>query len=649
VTPSARVYVAFLCLSLSIAASLPAQTSGEIPQAAIDKAALAAADSVVQIETVGSLDQAGQQLSNSGPTTGTVLSEEGWIIASSFNFDPLPAAIVVRTKDGNRQTAKLIARDRNRELVLLKTEASSLLRGIEPADIANLKVGQTAIALGKVFDPARPSVSIGIVSAKGRIWGKAVQTDARISPTNYGGPLIDLQGRCIGILAPINPGDGSPEDGTQWYDSGIGFAATIDQVLRGLDALKAGTDIVPGRLGVTLSTQDDYSGPVFVAGAAASSPAADIGLKRGDRILEINGAPIELLSHLKLQLGSLNAGDIARIKIQRGTEVLDLSASLVDKIPPYRLPYLGIVPAFDAKDQVIIQQVLDNSPASKIGLIAGDRIVEFNGTPVTTTRDLTEVLQTQAIDKPVTIRTQRGTEPIGQPTTLQLEAWPTDPIISLKEDENREGAIAQNPAGTGVIDLPLGDVKNKCFAFVPPTYQADVPHGLLMIIPEAGEIDQRMLLDQWEPLCRSHRWIFVVLSSADAKAWTREEVELIGRTLTLIQTNYSIDPHRVTAVGIRSAAPLAIVAAFGQRTKFNGMLILGGEFPARANPPAAQPFESIRGLIVNDAETTQEMAEKLSELGHPTGTIQSTVEAGGKLPAAQSEIIQLWLRGLERL
>lgn len=653
-TPSVRFYVVFLGLSLSIAASLPAQSSGEIPQTAIDKAALVAADSVVQIETVGNLDQAGQQLSNSGPTTGTVLSEEGWIIASSFNFEPAPAAIVVRTKDGNRQTAKLIARDRHRELVLLKTEANSLLRGIEPADIASLKVGQTAIALGKVFDPARPSVSVGIVSAKGRIWGKAVQTDARISPTNYGGPLIDLQGRCIGILAPINPGDGSPEDGTQWYDSGIGFAASIEQILRGLDTLKSGKDIVPGRLGVTLSTQDDYSGPVFVAGAAASSPAANIGLKRGDRILEINGAPIELLSHLKLQLGSLNAGDVARIKIQRAAELLDLSAILVDKIPPYRLPYLGIVPAFGAKDQAIIKQVLSDSPASKIGLMAGDRIVEFNGTPVATTRELTDVLQTQAIDKPLTIRTQRGDDPIGQPTTLILEAWPSDPIVSLTEDEKLAAAAAQNqPAqnqpGTGVIELPLGDVKNKCFAFVPPNYQADIPHGLLMIIPEAGEIDQRILLDQWEPLCRSHRWIFAVLSSADAKAWSREEVELIGRTLTLIQTNYSIDPHRVTAVGIRSAAPLAIVAAFGQRTKFNGLLILGGEFPARANPPAAQPFECIRGLIVNDADATPEMAEKLSELGHPTGTIQSTVEAGGKIPAAQSEIIQFWLRGLERL
>lgn len=644
-----RVYLPLVCVLGCLQVFAHGQDSGEIPQAAIDRAAQIAADSVVQIETIGGLEQVGQKLANAGPTTGTVLSEEGWIIASSFSFQQMPAAIVVRTKDGTRHTAKLIARDRSRELVLLKTEANPLLRPIATANRDSIRVGQTAIALGKVFDATRPSVSVGIVSAVGRIWGKAIQTDARISPNNYGGPLIDLQGQCLGILAPLNSGDGSPEDGTQWYDSGIGFAASIDQVSRGLEQLKSGKDVLPGRMGVSLSTQDDYTGPVFVAGAAANSPAAEAGLKRGDRILQINGAPIEMLAHLKLQLGTMNAGETAQLKIQRGEEVLDLNCNLVAEIPPYRPPYLGIIPGLDDANNVMIKMVFADSPAAKAGLSKGDRLVEVNGSQVTSIRELNDLLQNQSVEKPINIRWQRGDAAVSEPQAVTLEAWPTDPVVQFVEEEKPLAPPAQAAAGTGVIDLPLGDVANKCFAFVPPNYTADIPHGVLIVIPEAGDVDQRAYLDQWEPLCRSHRWILAVLSSADKKAWTRDELELVGRTLTLLQTNYNIDNHRVATMGIRSAAPLAIVTAFSQRTKFNALILLGGEFPARGSIPSGQPGECIRTLIVSESEGEAATAEKLTELGHPAGTLQATVEAGGKVPAAQSEIIQLWLRGLERL
>ena len=68
--------------------------------------------------------------------------------------------------------------------------------------------GQWSIALGRTLDAKRaqsPSISVGIISATGRIWGKALQTDAKISPINYGGPLIDIEGRVQGILVPASP------------------------------------------------------------------------------------------------------------------------------------------------------------------------------------------------------------------------------------------------------------------------------------------------------------------------------------------------------------------------------------------------------------------------------------------------------------
>jgi serine protease Do len=636
----------FVCCQVR---ALSGQESGEIPQAAIDAAVQNVADSVVQIETIGGVEQGGDKLSSAGPTSGTVLSADGWIITSSYSFQRLPAAIIVRTPDGERHSAKLVARDRGRELVLLKAEPNALFRPLVAAPLKEVQVGQSAIALGKVFDPRQPSVSVGIVSAVGRVWGKAIQTDARISPTNYGGPLIDLQGRCLGILAPLNPGDGSTEDGSQWYDSGIGFAAAIDQILRSAESLKEGKDVFPGRLGVSLSEQDDYSGPVLVAGAAANSPAAEIGLQRGDRIMQINGTTIDMLAHLKLQLGPVNAGDLVQLKIQRAEKELDMQCILVAEIPPYHPPYLGILPGLAADNVVIAKEVLPNSPAVKAGLQAGDKLLQANGTSIASVNELREILQNHMLEKPLALRWQRGTEAAVDSNTILLEHWPTDPVVKLAEVEKVASTEDKPPAGTGVIELPLGDVPNKCFAFVPPSYKADVPHGVMIVLPEAGEVDQRALLDQWEPLCRAHRWIFAALSSADAKGWTLEEIELVGRTLTLLKTNYNVDNQRVATVGIRSAAPLAAVAAFGQRTKFNALLILGGEFPARLNAPAAQPFEFIRTLIVNESDNVTEVAEQLTEKGHPTGTIMGSVDVGGKVAPAQSEIIQLWLRGLERL
>src|SRR5438045_3720475 len=83
-----------------------------------------------------------------------------------------------------------------------------------------------ALALGRTWASADapPSVSVGIISALDRIWGKAVQTDAKVSPVNYGGPLVDVQGRVQGILVPASPRGQDETAGHEWYDSGIGFA-----------------------------------------------------------------------------------------------------------------------------------------------------------------------------------------------------------------------------------------------------------------------------------------------------------------------------------------------------------------------------------------------------------------------------------------
>ncbi|MEM8680640.1 MAG: trypsin-like peptidase domain-containing protein, partial [Planctomycetota bacterium] len=185
-----------LMLVIATATVAGADSLSEQEQTAIQRAAEHAAASVVQIQTVGGLEKIGRVLGNAGATSGVVASEDGHIISSAFNFITQPASIIVTLPDGSKHAARIVSRDRARMLVLLKIDADQPL--LEPDVVPRdaLRVGQWAIAVGKTYDPATPNISVGIVSATNRIWGRAIQTDAKVSPVNYGGALVDIRIPC---------------------------------------------------------------------------------------------------------------------------------------------------------------------------------------------------------------------------------------------------------------------------------------------------------------------------------------------------------------------------------------------------------------------------------------------------------------------
>jgi len=154
----------------------------------------------------------------------------------------------------------------------------------------------------------------------GRVWNKAIQTDAKVSPQNYGGPLIDLNGRAMGILTPINPGIVSEGEVEQWYDSGIGFAIPFQDILDRLPRLQAGEDIYSGRIGFRWKGNDEYSEAVVLQGITPGSPAAKAGIETGDKILAGGSAPEQLTairnhSDLKHILGPVDAGSTIVLEI----------------------------------------------------------------------------------------------------------------------------------------------------------------------------------------------------------------------------------------------------------------------------------------------------------------------------------------------
>ena len=241
----------------------------EREEAAFQAAAALGSGCVVQIETFGGLDRVESEIVSDGPTTGTVIDQDGWIISSLYSLRRQPASILVALPDGTRVPARLVARDYSRELSLRKIEINekskelgASVSGIEianPAELASIQVGQWVVALGKTYSKEQVSQSVGIISALDRAYGRAVQTDAKISPINYGGPLVDLSGKVIGILAPISPGSFFEGDSSELYDSGIGFAIPLSDILTRLPGLKSGEDVRPGKLGIVSSDQNEFA------------------------------------------------------------------------------------------------------------------------------------------------------------------------------------------------------------------------------------------------------------------------------------------------------------------------------------------------------------------------------------------------------
>ena len=126
------------------------------------------------------------------------------------------------------------------------------------------------MAVGRTLDSADVNVSVGIISATGRIWGRAIQTDAKISAHNYGGPLVDVRGRVLGILTPMSPTESGARAGSEWYDSGIGFAVPLADVLAVLPKLQAGHDQRGGLAGVSFSGTNLYVDPPVIAACRAN-------------------------------------------------------------------------------------------------------------------------------------------------------------------------------------------------------------------------------------------------------------------------------------------------------------------------------------------------------------------------------------------
>jgi serine protease Do len=140
-----------------------AQDLEELEEAAIRQAVSAVAPSVVKIETLGGLEMVGKVLVGTGPTTGLVVSSDGYVVSSAFNFIQQPTSILVTLPSGQRAAATIVARDHSRMLVLLKVNTAETLPVPTAVPRSDMSVGQWAIAVGRTYDQPTPNLSVGVL------------------------------------------------------------------------------------------------------------------------------------------------------------------------------------------------------------------------------------------------------------------------------------------------------------------------------------------------------------------------------------------------------------------------------------------------------------------------------------------------------
>jgi S1-C subfamily serine protease len=304
----------------AVETALPAESVGEAattPVAPLDTeepvAAVAAAlaPSVVQIE-------AGEGLGS-----GVVYDESGLILTNAHVVGSSSSVDVVLS-DGTTIGGTVLGSDDLTDIAVVQVDAGNDLTVARLADDLP-RVGQVAVALGSPFG-LEQSVTSGVVSAVERPVSNPqgavvamIQADAAINPGNSGGPLADRAGQVIGINTLIFSESGG--------NDGIGFAIPIRTALDVAGRIVSGDPLERGFLGVT--TQEDPNEPgAIVASVEPGSAAADAGLRRGDVIVEIDGAEVRGPSGVAARIQAAQPGDTVSIVVNRDGGVVELTATL---------------------------------------------------------------------------------------------------------------------------------------------------------------------------------------------------------------------------------------------------------------------------------------------------------------------------------
>jgi len=254
-----------------------------------------------------------------GQGSGVIISKDGYLLTNHHVIDGAQQVEVV-LNDGTKLPATIVGRDHHTDLAVLKINDPD--REFAPMEIGDsdvLRVGEFVIALGSPFSLAS-SVSLGIVSQKGRSIGLLpfedfIQTDAAVNRGNSGGPLLDVDGRLVGINTVIQTA------GLSAGNIGISFAVPVNLAMAVSESI-----IRTGRwerpwIGIYMS---ETARGVEVREVVDGSPASRGGLMTGDIIRRVDQQPVRKVSEIQKAIFTRKIGAPAQLEIERNHDKLAL-------------------------------------------------------------------------------------------------------------------------------------------------------------------------------------------------------------------------------------------------------------------------------------------------------------------------------------
>jgi S1-C subfamily serine protease len=337
------------------------------PQAVYDKAA----PGVVTVRSVfgggggGILGGGG-----AGQGSGFVVGEDGEIVTNAHVVTDAEAGgggniseadeVFIEFADRNQVPADVVGFDPFADVALLKIDPEGVdLTPVELGSSEQIEVGQPVAAIGSPFGEEQ-SLSIGVISATDRsiesltrftIDG-AIQTDASINPGNSGGPLLDAEGRVLGINQQIRTASGA--------DEGVGFAVPVDAVSHSLEQLRDDAEVDYAFLGVTTQAlypqladrlELDVATGALVAEVVPDGPADQAGITAGDQdlrfqgqevkgggdvIVSVDGQKVVAESDLAQAIADKSPGDTVTLEVVRDGQVEEVEVELGER--PTRVP-----------------------------------------------------------------------------------------------------------------------------------------------------------------------------------------------------------------------------------------------------------------------------------------------------------------------
>jgi serine protease Do len=357
--------------------------------------------------------------------SGVIVDESG-IVVTNEHVIVQATNIRVLMADEREYAATLVGADSDSDLAVLRidldsaedlAEGPSKLPALSLPSNDDILIGETVVAIGNPFGLSH-TVTVGVVSAVGRtihaadiVYHDFIQTDASINPGNSGGPLINVEGRLIGINTAIHA-----------QGEGIGFAIPIYRVRNIVDQILHHGHVQPPWIG--LQIQDltpklafhfgtGLGTGVLINGVDAGSPAAQAGLERGQIITRAEGQPVPNSATFALATKGLTSGDFLDLRLLESGKSRKVTLTLVpipdEVLVTFAWRGIGIaVQDHPSGDAVIVSKVRSGGPAERIGIQRADAIAAVGGRPVTDTGSFQRAMATLRNSNNVLLSIVRG-------------------------------------------------------------------------------------------------------------------------------------------------------------------------------------------------------------------------------------------------